>query len=406
MSNSTAGGTQGRKGARMSLTGMLKRSRLTYTLANAVRKLPYPLISGWMRLCHRLHGVEGNKVFFSSYDGTLYNDNPRAVAEALHAIAPQARIVFRLDARGRRMALPDWVEAVPKLSMRTLREMATARAIVTNAGMKTWMVKFGDQFYVQTWHGDRGFKKIYLDVDPHRRYYLKEVPRIDLAVSGSAFGSGVYRTAMGVRGEILECGYPRNDLLVKNPPEAARRARSSLGIPEDVRVLMYAPTFRSTDTGGRQAARLSLERVRQALEAATGERWFCVTRSHEVARGIAADTGMDVSDYPETTELLLAVDMLITDYSSIGGDFMLLNRPVIYFQPDRADYDRDRGGLYFDPDRSPLMVVHSEAELLELLARPFDAARNCREALAFFGCHETGRAAEAVARRVAQQLSQ
>lgn len=405
MANTNGNGEQRRKGARMSLAGMLKRNRLTYAVANAIRKLPYPLISGWMRWCHRRHGVEGNKVFFSSYDGTLYNDNPRAVAEALHAIAPQARIVFRLDGRGRRMALPDWVEVVPKLSLQTLREMATARAIVTNAGMKTWMVKFADQFYVQTWHGDRGFKKIYLDVDPHRQYYLKEVPRIDLAVSGSAFGSGVYHTAMGIRGEILECGCPRNDLLLRNPPEAAHRVRAALGIPEDVRVLMYAPTFRSTDTGGRQAARLSLEQARQALEAVTGQKWFCVTRSHEVARGIAADTGMDVSEYPETTELLLIVDLLITDYSSIGGDFMLLNRPVIYYQPDRADYDRDRGGLYFDPDQSPLKVVHSEAELMDLLAHPFDATENCREALSFFGCHETGRAAEAVARRVAEKLT-
>jgi CDP-glycerol glycerophosphotransferase len=77
------------------------------------------------------------------------------------------------------------VEAVPRLSLQTLREMATSRAIVTNAGMKIWMVKFDDQYYVQTWHGDRGFKKIYLDVDPNRRYYREEGPRIDLAVSGS-----------------------------------------------------------------------------------------------------------------------------------------------------------------------------------------------------------------------------
>lgn len=389
---------------RRSIKGRIKQSRALYHIASTLKHAPYPLISGFMRLCHRLFGVEGNKVFFSSYDGTLFNDNPRAVAEALHTIAPKAKIVFRLDARGRRMPLPDWVIPVPRLSLQTLREMATARAIVTNAGMKRWMVKFDDQFYVQTWHGDRGFKKIYLDVDPNRCYYTKEGPRIDLAVSGSEFGDRVHHTGMGARKEFLICGCPRNDLLLRNPPEVVQRVRRALNIPEGTRVLMYAPTFRNADSGGRQAAGLSMDRVRQTLEAATGERWLCVTRSHEVARGIASDAAMDVSDWPEPSELLLITDMLITDYSSIGGDFMLLNRPVIYFQPDRDKYDRERGGLYFDPDRSPLKVAHSEDELMDMLAHPFDARENCREALEFFGTRETGRASEMVAERIAEKL--
>ena len=390
--------------ARQSIKGLLKRNRVTYAVTSALKKVPYPLLSAYMRWCHRRYGIDRDKVFFSSYDGTLFNDNPRAVAEALHRMMPEAKLVFRLDAKGRRMALPDWVRPVPRLSMETLREMATARAIVTNAGMKIWMVKFPDQFYVQTWHGDRGFKKIYLDVNPNRLYYKKEGPRIDLAVSGSDFGSGVYRTAMDVKGEILACGCPRNDLLLRNPPEAAARVRSALGIPDDVRVLMYAPTFRATDTGGRQAAGLSLERVRATLEKATGEKWLCVTRSHEVARGIASDAAMDLSDWPEPSELLLVTDMLITDYSSIGGDFMLLNRPVIYFQPDRKAYDQERNGLYFDPDQSPLTVAHDEEELLDILSRPIDAPASCRAALDYFGCRETGRAAEIVAERVAEKL--
>ena len=390
--------------ARPSLKGLLKGNRVTYAVTSALKKAPYPLLSGYMRFCHRRYGVEGNKVFFSSYDGTLFNDNPRAVAEALHKLRPDVRIVFRLNARGRKMALPDWVRVVPRLSRQTLREMATARAIVTNAGMKIWMEKFDDQFYVQTWHGDRGFKKIYLDVDPNRLYYKKEGPRIDLAVSGSEFGSGVYRTGMGAQKEILACGCPRNDLLLRDPPEVAARVRSALGIPSGTRVLMYAPTFRNTDSGGRQAAGLSLERVKEALERTTGEDWLCVTRSHEVARGIASDAALDVSEWPEPSELLLITDMLITDYSSIGGDFMLLNRPVIYFQPDRQGYEAERNGLYFDPEESPLVVAHDEGELLQILSHPFDAAANCRAVLDFFRCRETGRAAEIVAERVAAAL--
>ena len=113
---------------------------------------------------------------------------------------------------------------------------------------------------------------------------------------------------------------------------------------------------------------------------------------------------MDVSVWPEPTELLLITDLLITDYSSIGGDFMLLNRPVVFFQPDRADYDAERG-LYFDPDHSPLIVAHDETELLARLSRPIDAPGNCKAVLDFFGTHETGRAAEAVAERIVEWMT-
>ena len=387
-----------------SLKARIKGNRALFATVNLVRHAPDPLYSGWMRLCHRLYGVDGSKVFFSSYDGLLYNDNPRAVAEALHEIAPGAKLLFRLGGKG--MASPDipgYITKVPRGGLAMMKEMATSKVIVTNAGMKRWMKKFDDQYYIQTWHGDRGFKKVRLDLEPNNRNFLYESRRIDLAVSGSRFGSDVYRSGFAVKGEILEVGYPRNDLLVENPPQVAARVRSALGIGDDVRVLMYAPTFRTGSSGSVQDATFSLERVRQALEQATGARWLCITRGHIDSRGIHSDAQMDVSAWPETTELLLITDLLITDYSSIGGDFMLLDRPVIYFQPDVGDYNAERG-LYFDPDQSPLIVAHSEAELLDMLSRPLDGPGNCRAVLDFFGTNETGRAAEIVAERIRERL--
>ena len=80
-----------------------------------------------------------------------------------------------------------------------------------------------------------------------------------------------------------------------------------------------------------------------------------------------------------------------------------LGRPALFFQPDRADYDAERG-LYFDPDKSPLLVAHTEEELLALLSRPIDGPGNCKAVLDFLGTHESGHASEAVARRIAELL--
>ena len=381
----------------MNLRDQLRGVRFIYPLLSAGRRIGGRLL---MRAFHALHGVDANTVLFSSYAGKSYSDNPRRISEALHALRPDARIVWQLLPGHMPSDLPDYVEVVPAHTLRALRAYSTARCFVDNFNRPQYMLKFPGQLYVQTWHGDRGFKKVLFDMGTNERF--PDGAQMDLAVSGSEFGSRVHRTSFRYQGEILEVGCPRNDLLV-NPPEGlAGRVRRALGVPDGARLLLYAPTFRDATAGKAQAAGFDLERAKAALEAATGERWICAARGHDLNAGVSSGATIDAGAWPEVSELLLATDLLITDYSSIGGDFMLLGRPVVYFQPDRADYDRE---LYFDPDTSPLIVAHSEAELLEILSGPIDAAANCRAVLEFFGTNETGRAAGTVAHWIADRLN-
>ncbi|MBR6767339.1 MAG: CDP-glycerol glycerophosphotransferase family protein [Clostridia bacterium] len=387
----------------MTLKALLKKTKFTYKLAVMLRRAPDPFLAGWMRLCHGIFGVDKNKVYFSSFGGMLPNDNPRAVCEALHEICPEAKLVFRVNRQGMAEETPDYIVKVPQRSLKALKEMATSRVLVKNAGMLPWMRKFSDQYYIQTWHGDRGFKKIRLDRNAPAKPLLREAEYLDLMVSGSRFGSDVYRTAFAYKGEILECGCPRNDILLENPAEIAEKTRRELGIDPGVKVLLYAPTFRNSTTGSKFHALLSLSRVRETLEKSTGEKWVCLSRGHVLTLGVQSEAQMDVSRFPDVNPLLLISDMVISDYSSLAGDFMLLNRPAIFFQPDLDEY-LDERGLYFDPLKSPLIVARTEDELVDILSRPIDAAANCRDVLNFFGSYETGSAALLTARRIAEIL--
>ena len=170
-----------------------------------------------------------------------------------------------------------------------------------------------------------------------------------------------------------------------------------------MKVLLYAPTFRNSTTGSKFHALLSLSRVRETLEKSTGEKWVCLSRGHVLTLGVQSEAQMDVSRFPDVNPLLLISDMVISDYSSLAGDFMLLNRPAIFFQPDLDEY-LDERGLYFDPLKSPLIVARTEDELVDILSRPIDAAANCRDVLNFFGSYETGSAALLTARRIAEIL--
>lgn len=387
----------------MTLKSILKKSKFTYRLALMLRRAPDPFLAGWMRLCHAVLGVEKNKVYFSSFNGRLPNDNPRAICDALHEICPEARIVFRVNRQGMLEDTPDWIEKVPQRSLKGLKEMATARVLVKNTGMLQWMRKFPDQYYIQTWHGDRGFKKIRCDLNPDSKKNLREAKYLDLMVSGSRFGSGVYRTAFRFEGEILECGCPRNDILIGNPKPVADAMRKTLGIEEGTKVLLYAPTFRDSTTGAKFHAPLSLDRVKSTLEKATGDKWVCLSRGHVLNLGVQSEAQMDVSKYPDVNPLLLISDMVISDYSSLSGDFMLLGRPAVFYQPDLEAYLAERG-LYFDPDKSPLIVARTEDALIDILSKPIDGEANCREVLDFFGSYETGKAARITAERIAEVI--
>ena len=392
----------------MGLKAIVKKNRAVYLLANAVRKLPYPLIRAYMAACHALRGVDGRKVYFSSFSGKLYNENPKYVCEALHAIAPDAKIIFRLNAQGMHQAdVPAYVHKVPQYSPRALYHMATARVVVKNASLLPYMRTWPDQKYVQLWHGDRGLKKICLDMenaDPKKcidRFYM------DLGVCGSDFGRDIYmRRAFGYTGDLLECGYPKNDLLMQNPPEVASQVRRELHIDPETRVLLYAPTFRQKETGSAARASFSLAALQKALEASTGQKWMMLTRGHTLNTGVRSDGDLDVSAYPDVSRLLLITDMLITDYSSIAGDFLLLNRPILLYHADRSAYESDDRSLLFDPEASPYRVAHNPQELIDIACSFTDAEQNCRELRAFYGVKETGCASKIVAERIAEWIGE
>ena len=356
----------------------------------------------FMRLSHGT-GVRKHRVLFSSFRGKGYSDSPRAISEELHKLCPDAEIVWQFrDGCGKNA--PPYIKCVRAHTLRALYMVSTARVLVDNFNRAHYMLKFRNQVYVQTWHGDRAFKKVLFDAYPDEPFPDGE--QIDLAVAGSDYGERQYRSAFRYAGPVLKVGLPRNDLLV-DPPEGLReRVRSALGAGENDRLLLYAPTFRDATRGGKQPCPFSTEAALRRLSEITGKRWICLARGHDMNSGVDCPGAIDATGYPEMAELLLAADMLITDYSSSAGDFALTGRPVILYQADREAYvSRDRG-LYFDVDDSPYWVARTEAELHALFEKLGGARENCAEILKFYGASETGRAAGAVASYIAARLSE
>ena len=355
-----------------------------------------------MRLCHGLFGVKGNRVFFSSFKGRGYTDSPARICEALHALRPDAELVWQLKDSAQ---APDYVRVVRPRSLSALKAISTARCLVDNFNRQHYMLKFPDQKYVQTWHGDRGFKKMLFDLEDGQRF--PDGAQMDLAVSGSDFGTKNYRSAFHYQGPVLQTGMPRNDALLDPDPAAIEGIRKRLGIGTGERVLLYAPTFRNERKGGDQPAGFDITRALDALEAATGARWRCLTRAHSQnlrVDGQREPRITDVTDWPETAELLLCADMLISDYSSTAGDYVLLDRPVILYQPDLDDFVGTNRQMYFDLRSCPYPRAESEEQLMELLGDIDRLVPSCADVRAFYGVTETGHSAVDVAKWIADIL--
>jgi CDP-glycerol glycerophosphotransferase len=217
-----------------------------------------------------------------------------------------------------------------------------------------WYRKRDGQTYLQTWHGTP-LKTLGFDLTTlteHRAHAWQEiiadVAQWDILISPNPYTTKIMRRAYRYEGEILKTGYPRNDLLQAPDAEERRAAiRAGLGIAPDMRVVLYAPTWRDDLIIGsrhRRAYQLALD-VKKA-QAALGSDHVLLLRAHHYMatdRAWRRDDGfvVDVSDYPDIADLYLATDVLVTDYSSAMFDFAVTGKPMVFFTYDLERYRDD-----------------------------------------------------------------
>ncbi|MDL2206590.1 CDP-glycerol glycerophosphotransferase family protein [Eubacteriales bacterium OttesenSCG-928-N13] len=374
------------------------------------------LRSMFMLIC-RLFPAQNHKVVFSSFSGKSYSDSPKAISEALHQIRPDADIVWLFrDGASKANIIPDYVRTARNHSWHALREMSTARAWVDNMPMSDYTRKRNHQLYVQTWHGDRGFKKCLYDAPDHPKgVEMIEQWIADVMVTGSRHCEQMYKTAFGFQGEPLRVGSPRNDILIH--PSAAKiiEVKRKLGIPQDVKLLLYAPTMRNAPRrkGEKQQIQpIDLLRTMDALGSRLSGEFYCLVRCHSTQLGLGGlpndDRIIDASTYEDMADLLLISDVLITDYSSSAGDFVLTGRPLILFHNDKEQFEREERTFYFDISDTPFVSVRDQQTLEDHIAQltPESAEKNDRDILDFYGAYETGEAAMRVAERIAQAMDE
>jgi len=314
-------------------------------------------------------------VVYSSFTGR-YSDSPRAVHEALVATGRPVTHVWEADPLHRH-GFPAGVETVPACGPEMVAALEQADVVVSNTHLDLDWDKAPDTLYLQTWHGTP-LKRIHFDVRwaPEGRLerLTHDIRRWDALLSPNRASTPLLRGAFGFTGEVAEVGYPRNDVLTGARGEAVRRRlRAELGIGDSTTVVLYTPTWRDdlvlTEGGEGFSLQLDLDELTSRL----GEDVVVLLRVHYLVSRHLDLTGrprvVDASWHPDISELYLAADVMVTDYSSTMFDFAVTGKPLLFFTYDLADY-RDRlRGFYFDFEQiAPGPLLHTSAEVVDALA--------------------------------------
>jgi CDP-glycerol glycerophosphotransferase len=155
--------------------------------------------------------------------------------------------------------------------------------------------------------------------------------------------------------------------------------------------------------------RLDLHLDLERLRAAVGQDTVILFRKHHYVVDPVPATAdgfvRDVSMYPDATELLLAADVLVTDYSSLMFDYANTGRPMLFFTYDLDSYRDEVRGFYFDflaRAPGPLLATTDEvaAALVDLDAVRRQYAERYAAFVAEFCELDDGHAAARVVDRV------
>ncbi len=318
--------------------------------------------------------VDKSVILYESRDGKSFSDSPLAFFKYLYrnpefldfkhvwVYDENTDLGLMKESLG---VFDDRVTFVGRNTIEYSAVLLRAGYLINNSTFQAWVSKKDDQIYVNTWHGTP-LKKMGFDlVDDLKgsQNVLRNFMMSDYLVSPNAYTSEIFLNAYRLRdayaGVILEGGYPRIDAIFSNAETVniVRKLEEHVtAFKKDFPIILYTPTYRGVSATSKHddIAKL-VEDVKYLAERYSEQANFIIKVHpfvYERALQVESLSPYLVPDSFDTNELLGVIDVLITDYSSIFFDFLVTNKPVIFYVWDRDEYSDERG-MYLSENELP-----------------------------------------------------
>lgn len=341
------------------------RQRLIYIVKhNTVIQAIYRVVMSFLfRFAGLFIPVDEKMILFVSFMGKSFNDSPKAIYDYIKG-QPKFQDYRCIWAFEHPEKYPE-LETVKIDTPAYFKCALKSKYWITNTNIERGLhFKKKKQKYLNTWHGV-ALKHIGNDCPGRKDFNFKSVDY--LVVSGD-YDEKVFRSAFRAKEEsYLRCGMPRNEELWLANDEKKKTLRAQMNIPENKKVILYAPTWRDSADGGRSYSikpPIHFEEWKKQL----GDDYIVLFRAHHQTTEVLGvefnEFVRDVSDYPAVNDLMIASDMLITDYSAIAFDYSILCKPILCYAYDYDSYLAERGTYFEIDERYPNKSCRTEEDVL------------------------------------------
>lgn len=326
--------------------------------------------------------VNNRIIFFESSVGRNYSSNPKYVYEEMvrRGLDQEYLCVWSLEDTS--LEIPGNAKKVKRARLIYLYYLARAKIWVCDTRLPAFVVKRPETTYIQLWHGTP-LKKLAVDLDvltmsegmkltEYKHLFRKNTETWDYLISQSDYTTQKFKSCFDFKKEILEIGFPRNDILFqKNDEKSINDLKKKFGLPDDKKIILYAPTWRDDQFHENGIYKFVSPLDFDLLQNELGDTHIILVKLHYLVKD-----SLDWSKYKgfvyecdhlwDIQELYLISDMLVTDYSSVMFDYGLLRRPMIIYAYDFENYRDTLRGFYFNIfDEFPGPIVDDSPALVD-----------------------------------------
>lgn len=316
---------------------------------------------------------KSNSVLFNSYPA--FSDNAWALYEYIVSSRPDItnnyRIIWAQESAKAPIAL-DKAEYIRKKSLKGILSFFRAKYVISTHTYSADLKSGNGQIQYNLWHGC-GYKSMTEADNCYRGDETIVISELYRDIHARVFEMP--------REHIHVTGLPRNDILFKN-----NQARSLLGIDRNTKIYLWMPTYRKATIGHDETdgdpnsfgvASISDEQLKRINEVMVATDAMLIVKPHPMDSlsinriqgysNILCVTNEELrSKGIVLYELLSNADALLSDYSSVITDYMLLDRPIAMVLSDQQEY-KDSRGFVFDPveDYFPGPIINDCESLIE-----------------------------------------
>lgn len=317
-------------------------------------------------------------ILFVSYGGKHYSDSPKEIFEQLRRDNRFCNYKMVWAFVNPRLFEIEGADKIKIDTFKYFRTALKARVWITNVVVERALnFKGKNTFYLCTSHGTPLKEKLkegdaFKPLAPYHYDKILAQSEIDVKLQMEEFDITLDRIAM--------IGYPRNDKFTSDLQPIVDRVRSFYHITSDKKIILYAPTYRDWNKGF-EKLNLDVDKWERTL----GEKFVLLFRAHPtvILENIPEDSIFlrNVTAHEDLDDLLIAADVLISDYSSLFFDYSIMHKPMISWAYDYDEFCKYRK-LRIDVTKEVYGGEISEDTLLDVLKKEdFDSA--IEKAIAF-----------------------